>query len=158
MPASEEEVERAVAALRARLVRIAARIVGRDEAEDVVQITTANAYRNRDRIGNLDAYLVTQVKDDAKNYVSSLHREDSIGRYLDREDPRPEVITEDDLIARVDVERALTALPEDIRRAVCAVYVDGISWDAAAKEAGVPRQTLQKRVEKWLPYLREMLE
>jgi RNA polymerase sigma-70 factor (ECF subfamily) len=140
------------------LRRKARRLVGRDEADDVVHNAVINVWRSRGpAIVDLRAVLISAVRNAAKDYLDGVDKAQSVSAYLDREQPRPTPVTEDDLIARVDLQRALAALPADVRQAILAVYGEGSSWDAAAEELGVRRTTLQKRVNKWLPFLRENL-
>lgn len=156
------EFEAAVTRLRPRLRRIAAQIVGWSDADDVVQTTLINAWRDRDKIQTFEAYLVTQITDDAKNCVAGVDRTASEGTHLERERladfaPPRAGDSEDKALTQIVVHQVLDKLPEDIRAAVWAVYAEGVSWEDAAEEAGVAKRTLHDRVAKWLPYLREQL-
>jgi len=157
---TKHEFEQAIEARRPRLLRVARNMVGREAAPDVVQGTLASAY-TAGAWQSLDAdalarWLTSALQDDCKNYLESLNRGiDHEAQFVARQS-RP-TQDEDDLVRKIDVARALSSLPDDVRRAVIAVFMEEASWQDVAQELGVPRKTLQDRVNKYLPYLRELL-
>jgi len=156
---TKDKDEKILQRLRPKLTRVAAGIVGDAYAEDVVQITFMNEYRKLREAEDVEAYLVEAVKRDAQNFARGEEREferieDFVMRY-----GQPAVIEDVDVLdLKIDVRRALEKLPEDIRRAVWAVYAEGATWREVAEELGVSVMTLHDRVDKWLPVLREYLD
>jgi RNA polymerase sigma factor (sigma-70 family) len=153
------QFEQAVEAQRPRLLKVAANLVGRD-AEDVVQRAIEDAFAGgqwkRD-VKDIEAWLTTAVQNTAQNALRTSTRAlDHEAEYLDRNPPR--VINEEDLVLKVDVERALSKLPEHARRAIWAVYVEGETWEAVGEELGRPFEALKKEVQrKWWPLLTQEL-
>lgn len=155
---TEAEYAQAVERLLPLLERKARRLVGRVEALDVVHNAVINVWRApRAGVADLRALLLHAVGNAAKDYLSSANRALSTATYFTREEPRPGPVDEDQLIARVDLQRALTALPADVAHALRAVYVDGARWSEVAAELGVPAMTLHDRVQRHLPALRAQL-
>lgn len=56
--------------------------------------------------------------------------------------------------ARQDLRRALERLPERTRRALLSVYLDGRTYDEAARETGIPLGTLKRCLRDGLAQLR----
>lgn len=56
---------------------------------------------------------------------------------------------------RHDLRRALAQVPEKTRRALVAVYVDGRTYEEAARETGIPLGTLKRCLRDGLAQLRE---
>ena len=59
---------------------------------------------------------------------------------------------------RHELRRALERVPEKARRALVAVYVDGRTYEEAARETGIPLGTLKRCLRDGLAQLREELE
>lgn len=79
----------------------------------------------------------------------------SLGELDEREHPTENPYPSLDI--KTDVEKALAQLPDGVGVAVRLVYMEGCSVDEAAEKLGVPMRTLQKRIQRVLPRLREML-
>ena len=55
---------------------------------------------------------------------------------------------------RHELRRALERVPEKARRALVAVYIDGWTYEEAARETGIPLGTLKRRLRDGLAQLR----
>lgn len=154
----QREFEHEIGSQRARLLRVAVNLVGEHSAPDVVQNAMETVFKS-EQWKRLDAgddfarYLTTSVQNAAKMHLRSDERRLEQEAMFAAELPLHEGERDDAL----DVRYALSTLPEDVARALWAVHVEEVSWDAVAAELGVPRPTLQKRVAKWLPFLKEQL-
>lgn len=62
------------------------------------------------------------------------------------------------LDVKLDVHKAIAELPESVGVAVRLVYIEGHTLDEAAEALGVPMRTLQKRIQRAMPLLRELLK
>jgi len=155
------EFESIVHSIRPRLVKEAAKIVGKADAEDAVQdalLSVMFALENNQTIEDLNGYLVTAVQNVARNGVRTEARHvDQLAEYVARADVDAVVEDVERLDTRIDVRRVINQLPEDLQEAFVKVYAHGASWDEVADEQGVPRSTLLKRVRKWLPFVQEAL-
>jgi RNA polymerase sigma-70 factor (ECF subfamily) len=65
------------------------------------------------------------------------------------EHPSPEL--------RADLETALDELPQKKRDAICAVYLEGKTYEQVSREAGIPLGTLKRYLRDGLAQLRERL-
>lgn len=151
-----QDFEDIVKRLRPRLIREAAKVVGHAYAEDVVQTTLANEYRAV--MKDAAAYLIEAVRRDAQDFAKGEERdfariEDHVARH-----GTPMVVEDVEAVERgIDVRRALEKLPADIRDAVIAVVVEGVTEREYAEEAGVSQQMVNKRVQRGLEFLRARL-
>jgi RNA polymerase sigma-70 factor (ECF subfamily) len=59
--------------------------------------------------------------------------------------------------AREDLKRALASLPDEERRLVTGVYVEGLSYEEMSERAGLPLGTLKRRLREVLGALRVRL-
>jgi RNA polymerase sigma-70 factor, ECF subfamily len=59
---------------------------------------------------------------------------------------------------RADVVAALAELPEKKRLAVCAVYLEGKTYDQVSSEAGIPLGTLKRYLRDGLAQLKDRLQ
>jgi RNA polymerase sigma factor (sigma-70 family) len=142
---------------RDRLVRIAAEHVPADDAEDAVQTALADIVQTetapRDPSVILP-WLENAVRHHAIKHHRSRQRDQARSQaFLDLDSsPRPTSAAQLEL--RVDLARALAALPDDQRRAVEAVVVHGMTTRELAAEEGVSHVAIHKRVQAGLAALR----
>lgn len=158
----ETEFENVVAAIRPELVRIAEKIIGPSNAEDAVQEACLTVWQQGQAIGNLRDYLRKATENAAKMFARSEERQiEQIEHYVQARgiqvSRRGPVV--DDVAAintKIDVHQALSKLPEDVRRAVWAIYAEGATEREVAEELGIPRTTLQQLVSAALSDLRQL--
>jgi RNA polymerase sigma-70 factor (ECF subfamily) len=93
--------------------------------------------------------LLADLARDRKKPGNPNHEEPS----PDREEAQP--VTDPDLV--FDVRRGLAALPEKERLVVSALYLDGLSYEAASTRLGMPLGTLKRMQTQGLRALREIL-
>lgn len=78
---------------------------------------------------------------------------------LGADDPAPEAQrAELDPGTRLDLERAFERLPGPERAAIAAIYLEGKSYEEAAKELGIPLGTLKRRQWNGLKLLRQCMQ
>jgi RNA polymerase sigma factor (sigma-70 family) len=154
------ELEAQIATQRPRLLKVAENLVGREDAADVVQYTLANVFAGK-KWREMDAehlakYLTLQIEGDCLNHLEARNRHlDHLAEYIERSPAR--VIDEDDLVRKVDVERALAKLPDEIRAAVIDVVIDGATVREHGAAAGVSHETASKRAQRGIEMLRGLL-
>ena len=147
-------------------VATALRVVGgRDEAEDVVHDAFVAVWRKIDRFnasrGSLRGWLMTVVRNRAIDRVrarrASIDMDDADERSLLRTGPNP---TWDDALARTSADQlrtAMSALPDEQRRALELAYFEGYTYREVAKLTGVPSGTANGRLRLALGKLRGAL-
>jgi RNA polymerase sigma-70 factor (ECF subfamily) len=144
-------------------VRRYARVVGRDamHADDLVQECLARALsRPRDwkDVRDARAYLLT--------ILHNLHVDDAIRRWrdgvtvpIDAADPglacAPEQFGR--LLLR-DLARSLQALPEERRRLLLLIGLDGMSYQEAARRLDLPVGTVMSRLSRTRNTLRRLMD
>ncbi len=121
-----------------------------DRTDDIVQETITRAWKYQDRFErgtSLDAWLFTILR----NIVYSAQRkrgrevEDVDGRLSGRLAVLPDQQSHLDF---EDLRAALQKLPLDQREALLLVAAEGLSYEEAAKIAGVPAGTIKSRVNR----------
>lgn len=147
-------------------VATAIRVVGgRDEAEDVVHDAFVAVWRKIDRFdasrGSLRGWLMTVVRNRAIDRVrarrASIDMDDADERSLLRTGPNP---TWDDALARTSADQlrtAMSALPDEQRRALELAYFEGYTYREVAELTGVPPGTANGRLRLALGKLRGAL-
>ncbi|MGH7288867.1 MAG: RNA polymerase sigma factor [Myxococcota bacterium] len=133
----------------------------RDEWDDLVQeVVSAAAIAVRDgklrepraAIGFLRSTARFKYVDRLRVHLR-LEKEEALGWSAvveSSEDPVAEAVRE-------DVKRALSRLPDKQQRALMAVYLDGRTYDEAARETGIPLGTLKRCLRDGLAQLRKEL-
>jgi RNA polymerase sigma-70 factor (ECF subfamily) len=133
-----------------RCLREAARIVGPDDAPDVVQEALLRAWRSCRR-GVAPQFPVA--------WLMRITRNEALRRLARRTetttiDEQHEVADEralqrlDDIVLRVDVRRALRHLSPDDRKLVTLRYVDDLTQPGVAAEMGIPEGTAKVRLHR----------
>jgi len=120
---------------------------GRDGAEDLVQDTILRALEKAHlwQPGtNLQGWLFTLMHNQYVNIVRRSVRQKSRGD-LDRANAVAPPTQLGPLILR-DFDRAMARLPEEQRRAVRLVGIEGLRYDEAAAVCGVPVGTIRSRL------------
>ncbi len=139
---------------------VAARLVARDDVDDLVQRTwLATAQGGPRRPGRLRAWLATV----ARNLAGKLKRETA--RRVRREEaatPRAPLPTPEQLADREAMRRAVAdavlALAPDLREAVLLRWYEGMSARDAAAHVGVPVETFRTRLKRAHARLRNHLD
>lgn len=141
-------VDRLVGAEIPRLNRYARALMrGRDGAEDLVQDTILRALEKAHlwQPGtNLQRWLFTLMHNQYVNLVRRSARQKSRGD-LDRESTVAPPTQLEPLMLR-DFDRAMARLPEEQRRVVRLVGIEGMRYDEAAAVCGVPVGTIRSRL------------
>jgi RNA polymerase sigma-70 factor, ECF subfamily len=146
-----------------RLFALALRMTGnRSDALDATQEAFVAAFR---RAGSYrgDAAVGTWLYRIAVNATQDLLR--SRGRHLAQDIDAPESglpasgeRVDDAVAARVDVARALAALPEEYREAVVLHDLGGVPYDEIGYLTGAPMGTVKSRISRGRRRLAELLE
>ena len=149
------------------LYRVAFSLAGhRADAEDLVQDTLIRAHRAIDRFDGAHprAWLLTILRHTHLNRVRKksavlLFDGDAAEATFDRLG-RPAPSVEEIVITpmfEAGVAAALEALPDKHRRVVTLVDINGLSYQAAADELGVPRGTVMSRLHRARTRMRKQL-
>ena len=144
----------------ANLLFYATRMVGEEDAEDVVQEVFISAYRFLSSFRNDSAFytwLYRIAVNTAKNYLVSNGRRPP-GMDVDIEDAEqydsgdalrdiasPERLLSSDQV-RQTVTDALQSLPEDLRTVITLREIEGLSYDEIAEVLGCPVGTVRSRI------------
>ena len=149
------------------LSRVASSIVSRPaDAEDLVQDTLLRAYQGVDRFDGAHprAWLLTIMRNAEIN--RHRRRRPDLMRDPDAEMARlasqagPGTLTDDLALAQQFdgvVHTAFMALPENFRRVLELVDIDGLSYAEAAQLLGVPEGTVMSRVHRARKRIRDRL-
>lgn len=125
-------------------------------AEDLAQETLQRAHRALPGF-RVDAPLWPWLSAIARNVTTDQSRRHRDVGLLGEDDA-----TAEDAIARIDdwleIEQALTVLPERSREALLLVYEDGLGSDEAAKRLGTTRVAFQKLLQRSRSLFRTALE
>ena len=160
MPSRNPPNVEALIAEAAGLRRLAVRLVGEGEADDVLQDAVAAGIEHAPGEGRaLRPWLVRVVR----NFAAGRHRGDGrrSAREMDaaRREPLPSA---SDLVERMEVQRAVAdevlRLDEPYRRAVLAVYFEGVGAEEYARGLGVPSATVRSWLKRGLDALRARLD
>ncbi len=144
-------------------VRRYARVVGRDamHADDLVQECLARALsRPRDwkDVRDARAYLLT--------ILHNLHVDDVVRRWRDGvtvpiDDADPGLAGAPEQFGRLllrDLDRSLRALPEERRRLLLLIGLDGMSYQEAARRLDLPVGTVMSRLSRTRNALRRLMD
>jgi RNA polymerase sigma-70 factor (ECF subfamily) len=141
------------------LRRLAARLVGPDGADDVVQEAYATALAHPPARGSLRGWLAVVVANLARRERRSAARRAT----REERSARPE--REDDAtlaLERLDLQRALSAfvvaLPEEQRTVLYLRYFEALTPSAIAARLGVPKKTIESRHTRAIANLRVRLD
>ena len=154
-----QEFDQIVEQERRRLLRVAENLVGPEAAADVVQDALLSVFKdgqwNRG-VRDVSKWLTTAVQNAAKMHLRTSGRdceqEATYSLGIDHDAP-----TEDDLAQKVDLERALAKLPDEIRAAVVAVVIEGATVREHGADVGVSHDTAHQRVQRGLAFLKACL-
>lgn len=132
----------------------------REEADDLVQECLARAIARTkawSEIRNVRAYLFTILHN---LHIDRVSRGRNRGSAVPLESVEHKLMTkpsqEDGLRIR-DLERALRVLPDDYRKAVLLVGLEGMSYQEAATTLGVPIGTIMSRLSRGRETLRQLM-
>jgi RNA polymerase sigma factor (sigma-70 family) len=149
-----KQFERVIEEHRPRLLKVAENLVGEHAAKDVVQTTLLSVHESRDwqhmSVGEFKKWLTRAVQNDSKNYLEAQERAHDHEAGFAARLPVDESERDD----AIDVRRAVAKLPEEIRAAVMAVVVEGLTVREHGAEAGVSHDTAARRVQQGLAMLR----
>lgn len=154
---------------RPRLRRIAARWIGEDGAEEVVQDAVMKLWRFPERFdparGSLGAYLAVLCRgaalDRMRSDASRRSRERRVAQWAQTAgcDGRPESgVPDRDVPDReVMVSRALYALPDRERAPILLAMYHGLSYREVASSLSLPEGTVKSRIRTGLRRMRDDL-
>jgi RNA polymerase sigma-70 factor, ECF subfamily len=132
----------------------------RDEADDLVQECLARAIARTkvwSEVRNVRAYLFTILHN---LHVDRVSRGRNAGTQVPLESVEHKLMSrpqqEESLRIR-DLERALRILPDDYRKAVLLVGLEGMSYQEAATTLGVPIGTVMSRLSRGRETLRQLM-
>jgi RNA polymerase sigma-70 factor, ECF subfamily len=144
-------------------VRRYARVIGRDamHADDLVQECLARALsRPRDwrDVRDARAYLLT--------ILHNLHVDDAVRRWRDGvtvpiDDADPNLARAPEQFGRLllrDLARSLQTLPEERRRLLLLIALDGMSYQEVARQLELPVGTVMSRLSRTRDRLRRMMD
>ena len=141
-----------------RLYRLAVSLVGRADAEDVVQEALAGAYRGAGAFRGGAS---------VKTWLSRILATQAAKWWRDRKGQRPGVLDdpaadgatggESAVGAKLDLHAALDRLSADHRQVLVLRELDGMTYDEMAAALGVPRGTVESRLHRARGELRKML-
>jgi len=145
------------------MLAMAARLVGRDHAEDVVQDVLlrygSGAQRFDATRGSLEGYLVMATRSRA---IDVLRSEQSRLRRQTQAVRHGSVPTADWNAVQRDLSERLVAvmgmLPEGEREAIALAYFGGLSYRQVAEWLALPEGTVKSRIRTGLARMRVMLE
>lgn len=149
------------------LLRVACSITDqRADAEDLVQDTLLRAWRSIDTFDGRHprAWLLTVLRNAEINRHRRRRPEllDDPDRTFEREltDNQVQTSAEDVVVDRMfdaAVEAALSGLPDNFRRVVLLVDVDGLTYAEAAQALGLPEGTVMSRLHRARSRIRDRL-
>ena len=146
-----------------RLFALALRMTGnRTDALDATQEAFVAAFRRADSFRG-DAAFGTWLYRIAINATQDLLRKrgrNPVAEAEESESPeRSEVErVEDSVVARVDLARALAALPHEYREAVVMHDLGGVPYEEIAQFTGAPMGTVKSRISRGRRQLAQLLE
>jgi RNA polymerase sigma-70 factor, ECF subfamily len=133
----------------------------RSRADDLVQDTLVRAIANQhcwQRGSDLRAWLFTIMHNQNVNAVRRIMRE-GVAAALDDASLYPMVRSDQTAALTLrDFDRALAQIPEQWRRALLLVGLEGISYEEAAAILDVPSGTVRSRVSRAREALRSLME
>ncbi|HYD98003.1 MAG TPA: sigma-70 family RNA polymerase sigma factor [Alphaproteobacteria bacterium] len=131
-----------------------------DVADDLVQDTMERALRNLHAFEhgtNVEAWLYTILRNAFRSRVkrswSDCYEPETLETFLE-----PTLPAQLQGLELEDLERAIDALPEDMREAVLLVGLEGLSYNDAAETLGINTGTLKSRVSRSRDLLRKLFE
>lgn len=129
------------------------------EAEDLVQDTLAKAFEKRDQLRTADslrAWLMSilhnRFVDRERSRRAEAARRVEMGLRTDHALPASQEAS----IRLADVRRAFMTLPVDQRAALHLISLEGLSYEQAAAQLGIPVGTLVSRLVRGRARLKEM--
>ncbi|MGZ8493200.1 MAG: RNA polymerase sigma factor [Gemmatirosa sp.] len=142
--------------------RVATRLLGcEDEAEDVVQVSLARAHRAIHQCTARDQFAPWLRKIVLRRCYSVHERRTRRGRWVRRIEAGDEQVGVDADVRhvelRLDVARAMAALPDLYRDAVTMRYLVGLDYREMTAATGVGCSALKMRVQRGCARLRDVL-
>lgn len=132
----------------------AAAIVGRDEAEDVVQAVFVNLLRQPRRtlarVADAPAWLASLTRRTAINHLRAACRERARRQRRDQPAPAPKPPVD-------GLQHAVDSLPRRLREVIALKHAAGLTFDQIALALGVNRNTAASRHRAALGVLRRLL-
>lgn len=129
------------------------------EAEDLVQDTLLKAFEKRDQLRtaqSLRAWLMSilhnRFLDRERSRRAETVRYAEVGMRLDR----TVAASQDTSLRLADVRRAFMSLPVDQRAALHLICLEGLSYEQAAAQLGIPVGTLVSRLVRGRTRLKEI--
>lgn len=153
---NRRQFERVIEEHRPRLLKVAENLVGAAAAPDVVQAAFENVLRGgqwKTEVRNVRSWLTTSVQNAAKDLLKADDRRGDHEAAFAALLPLDESERDD----AIDVRRAVASLPEEIRAALIAVIVEGVTEREHAEEVRVSQPVVHKRVQRGLALLRQGL-
>jgi RNA polymerase sigma factor (sigma-70 family) len=155
-----ERLEHELIAHATTLRRLAADLVGGNDADDLVQETALHALRAPQREGHSLAGFFASI---LRHLASKHRRGERRRRERELRAARPESLPPHDVaLSHHETVRRLTealvALPEPYRGALLSRYYEGITPAAIAAQRGEPLATVKSRLQRGLAMLRERLD
>lgn len=152
--AGHDKFRRLMEPLVDKMHSAAYRLTGsREDAEDLLQETFVKVYRNIDRFEegtNPGAWVYTIMRNTFLNNIRSkkskdtlLFDEEAVERLADTSEPYQ---TEEDIDA--ELQSVLDSLPPDMRSALVAREVNGLSYQEIADTMGLPIGTVKSRINR----------
>jgi RNA polymerase sigma-70 factor (ECF subfamily) len=132
----------------------------REEADDLVQDCLARAIARTkawSEIRNVRAYLFTILHN---LHVDRVSRGRNAGISVPLEAVEHKLMShpsQEETLRLRDLERALRVLPEDYRKAVLLVGLEGMSYQEAATTLGIPIGTVMSRLSRGRETLRQLM-
>ena len=132
----------------------------REEADDLVQDCLARAIARTkawSEIRNVRAYLFTILHN---LHVDRVSRGRNAGHSVPLEAVEHKLMSrpaQEESLRLRDLERALRVLPEDYRKAVLLVGLEGMSYQEAATTLGIPIGTVMSRLSRGRETLRQLM-
>ncbi|WP_219894381.1 RNA polymerase sigma factor [Aquisediminimonas profunda] len=132
----------------------------REAAEDVLQETFLRIWASAGHFdpayGHALAWLARVTRNVAIDHLRRLRKAQ---RYFVPEDEAPgEPVAPEPVEDRLDLEKALNALPTPQREAICSIVVEGRTHEETAIRGGIPVPTVKSRAQRGLKRLRSTLE
>jgi RNA polymerase sigma-70 factor, ECF subfamily len=150
------------AALRARCLREARRVLPGAEAEEAVQEALMRAWTRRHACRSPDAplaWVLEITRNESRRLLARRARRP--GAPEGRSGPREPEAEDDELLStttRVTVEQALARLEDSDRRVLRLRYADDLTQAEVARRLGLPEGTVKVRLHRARGRLRTMLE
>jgi RNA polymerase sigma-70 factor (ECF subfamily) len=143
------------------LLALARRMVGNDDAADIVQEALLRVWNHPERFdparGTLGAYLIVTTRGTALDHIRQVQRRrlrEQRGSDCSDVGPAPEPI---DALLLSRLQTAVDALRADQHELIDIAFFRGVSYRQIATELGLPEGTVKSRMRRTLTRLRDDL-